>query len=294
MDNQLARIDEQKKILDSFNDASFKTMLAIAEKLHKGGAFIGSITSPEQAFTVIQAGYEMGIAPVESLNSFYIVKGKITIYGVATAKRVKMHGWKIKIGKHDKEICELTVFKGDESYEYTAKKEQVVNLGGGVGKNAYTKAPEDKLYWHAMSRIVRRYIPEVLGSVSYIHEEIEDGGKLWRPDAVEVLSEEEEKDIYDEAEGIINNLLGYKDYENIKEQIQKQIEKLSTDKQSLLIAMIAEKLEELKPEKRKETIDKETGEVIGEPEDVKVNKKTQKKMDKVAETLEDPEQASIK
>lgn len=148
MSKELTKIDEQANIRQSFSLETFETMKAIAMKMHGAKCFSGNIENAEQAFVIIQAGYEMGIAPVEALNSFYIVKGKITIYGVAMAKRVKMHGWKIKVGGHDKEQCELTVFKDEETYSYTAKKEQVENLGAGRGKNAYHNAPEDKLYWH--------------------------------------------------------------------------------------------------------------------------------------------------
>jgi len=262
-DKQLAHVDEQTRIRQSFDLQTFETMKAIAVKMHGAECFSGNIQSAEQAFVIIQAGYEMGIAPVEALNSFYIVKGKITIYGVALAKRVKMHGWKIKTGKHDEKECELTVYKDEESHSYTAKKEQVENLGAGKGKNAYHNAPEDKLYWHAMSRIVRRYIPEVLGSVAYTHEEIQEA-KIFRPEAIEVLSEEEVKTIYEGLENIVGKLKNQKEYEECKHRLQGELEKLPAEQQSMLLATLAEKLTEFKPKKKEEKVDQETGEVKDE------------------------------
>lgn len=261
-DKQLAPVDEQLKIRQSFDVDTHKTMLAISDRFHKAGCFAGNIKNAEQAFAIIQAGYEMGIQPMEAVNSFYIVNGKITIYGTALSKRLRMHGWRIQVGKHDESKCEVTIKKGDEEYSYTATKEEVIKLGS----NAYKKAPKDKLYWHAVSRIVRFSVPEVLGSVSYTHEEMEGNTQFVDVEPV-VETEEKQMDMYDHVMKAIDGMKTWEEYEGLKDDIISNASLMSDDKRSLILSTLEEKVKQFAVQKDKEEqeIDQETGEVKEDP-----------------------------
>jgi hypothetical protein len=176
-----------------------------------------------------------------------------------------MHGWRINVGKHDEAQCEITIRKGDEEYSYTATSGEVTKLGS----QAFKKAPKDKLYWHALSRIVRFYVPEVLGSVSYTHEEIEGNPQFI--EAEEVVAPEEEQDkLYDEIMATVDGLKTMDDYEKAKDSIIAKASVMSDEKRTMILKALEEAVDAFKEpvndEGEKEAdkepeVDQETGEV---------------------------------
>lgn len=143
-------------------------MIKMATEFHKANCFGKDVQNMQQALVKMQAGFEMGMPPIEAMNSLYIVNGHITIWGAAMTKRLRMRGWKIQYEDKDKE-CTVTITKGDESYSFTAREKDVKKAG------AYAFAPVEKLRWHALSRLIRFSVPEVLDAgVAYLQEEAED------------------------------------------------------------------------------------------------------------------------
>jgi len=160
--------------------------MKLATQFYKAGCFGSDVRNPEQAFVKIMAGAEMGMGAMEAMNSLYIVNGKITIWGAALSRRLRDKGWKITYEEKGVESCTATIKKDDETYSYEATAKEIVALGS----TAFKKAPKDKLKWHALSRIVRFYVPEVLGgSVSYVQEELVDVAKTNKTTAEDVISD---------------------------------------------------------------------------------------------------------
>lgn len=144
--------------------------LRVANEFYKAGCFGAGIQNAHQAFVVIQAGAEMGMKPMEAMNSFYIVNGKITIYGPAQIKKLKQAGWKVTFPVSTKEKVTCRVEKGEEIYEesYT-----IYDLPSNSKAKGF--APLEKLRYHAVSRIIRFNLPEVLDAGNfYTPEEVED------------------------------------------------------------------------------------------------------------------------
>jgi len=168
--------------------------LKMADEFHKSGAFTGDVKNKQMAFAKIMAGAEMGMGPMEAMNAFYFVNGKLTIYGMALSKQIRQAGWKIEYKENGVESCTVTVTKGEETFSYEATKADMIALKS----KAYAFAPKDKLKWHALGRLVRFYIPEILsGTVSYTKEEYEDVParviEVKEVSAVEVMLESIEK-----------------------------------------------------------------------------------------------------
>lgn len=152
-----------------FQESRIKMMTRLANAYHSAGCFTSDVKNPYQALVKIQAGAEMGMAPAEAMSSLLLIKGQTTIWGMAMTKRLRLHGWKVTVVKEDENNCEVKVTKGDESYSYKATADEV----GKLKSNALKFAKKDKLFWHAISRIIRRHVPEVLGGgVQYFAEEI--------------------------------------------------------------------------------------------------------------------------
>lgn len=151
--------------------SAFKMKLAIANHLFKAGCFSKDVQNAAQAFVKIQAGAEMGMEPMESMNSLYIVNGHVSIWGMALSRRLRSNGWRIEYNDPDLSKCEVKIKKGDEEYSYFVTSEDMKKMNS----KAYGFAPKEKMRWHCLGRLVRFYVPEILGgSTVYLAEEAED------------------------------------------------------------------------------------------------------------------------
>ncbi len=133
-------------------------LLALANSLCKSEALPTTFKNPANVLVALQTGYEMGLMPMQSLNSLYIINGKVNIYGSTQTFLLKKHGWKIATENWTDKSCTVRVHKGEEKYEYTTA---ITDLT--ATSKAKSFAPKEKLYYHCISRIIRSYLPEVLG-----------------------------------------------------------------------------------------------------------------------------------
>lgn len=158
------------QVAQFFDHERVNEMFKLAQNFHAAQCWGPDIKNPAQALVKIQAGFEMGMAPIEAMNSLYIVNGKITIYGMAMTKRLREHGWTIQYEEKPNEAT-ATITKGSEKYSYTATMDELKK----IKSKAAEFAGKDKLKWHALSRLIRFNVPEVLGAgVAYLQEEIAD------------------------------------------------------------------------------------------------------------------------
>lgn len=166
----------------SFLDPNLYTQLkALANDFIKSNAIPSVWESPEQVLVGLQTGVEMGMKPMEAMNSLYPVNGAINVWGKATTRRLKEHGWTISYSKESQDSCTATIKKGDEKYTetfdfadaelsgYTKDKYGSLKIGWKPGMNR-----RKKLRYGVLSLIISTYIPEVLGSAMGIVEVSDD------------------------------------------------------------------------------------------------------------------------
>lgn len=171
----------------SFLDPNLYTQLkGLANDFIKSNAIPSVWESPEQVLVGLQTGVEMGMKPMEAMNSLYPVNGAINVWGKATIRRLLEHGYKIQYSAESQETCTATVTKGDESYTetfdfadaelsgYTHQydkytKSRVLKIGWKPGMNR-----RKKLRYGVISLIISTYIPDVLGSAMGIVEVSDD------------------------------------------------------------------------------------------------------------------------
>jgi len=164
----------------SFNPIAYGQMKQLAIDLIAGGATSDDAKTPEQLVVKLQAGFELGMTPVESLNSLYIVSGRVTIWGSALIKRLRTFGWSVSYQDETPEQCTITVRKGDEFIEDTfyfkdaqesgyTSSQNGLKIGWKLGQNRKLK-----LRYGAASQLIKTYLPEVLGSISGVKEVDED------------------------------------------------------------------------------------------------------------------------
>lgn len=166
----------------NFLDPNLYTQLkALSNDFIKSKAIPSVWETPEQVLVGLQTGVEMGMKPMEAMNSLYPVNGAINVWGKATTRRLKAHGWTIKYSDESQESCTATVSKGDESYTETytfSEAEQSGYTKDRYGKLKVGWVPgmnrRKKLRYGVLSLIISTYLPEVLGSAIGIVEVSDD------------------------------------------------------------------------------------------------------------------------
>ena len=166
----------------SFLDPNlYVQMKALANDFIKSKAIPSVWETSEQVLVGLQTGVEMGMKPMEAMNSLYPVNGAINVWGKATTRRLKEHGWTIKYTNETQETCTATVSKGKEKYVetftfaeaqasgYTSDRYGKLKIGWVGGMNR-----RKKLRYGVLSLIISTEIPEVLGSAMGIVEVSDD------------------------------------------------------------------------------------------------------------------------
>jgi hypothetical protein len=151
---------------------AWQQVMTMAEVLKDSKALPSSIQNQAQLAMVLLSGKEAGMGAMESLNSYYIVNGKVTIYGAAVMAQLRRAGYRVKWGKCDAKEVALTLISpsGDEHNEsYTM--EQAVKAGN-TSKEVWQKYPVNMLRYKCLGNACRFFAPEVLYG-HYIREEMD-------------------------------------------------------------------------------------------------------------------------
>jgi hypothetical protein len=172
----------EAKSLEFMNPKRWTVMQHMANTFINSGAIPESIKNASQMIMVFQAGYEAGMQPLEALNAFYIVNGKITMYGDAVTAQIIKAGHSVEF-RGDHKAAEVTITRGDtkQSMTGTFNIEQAKELGlttynNGNSNPFWKKYPDRMLKYKALGTIVRFIVPDALRGVS-IKEEIEASGE---------------------------------------------------------------------------------------------------------------------
>ena len=154
------------------NQEAWTQIKEMGNELINSQALPNTIKNPAQLCMVFLAGYEFGLSAMESLNAFYIVNGKLTIYGSSVISQLKRSGFDVEWGKCDENETNVTITdpKGKKHSErYTF--EEALNAGI-TNKDNWIKYRKNMLRWKAVGNAVRFFCPEVLSGF-YIKEDIE-------------------------------------------------------------------------------------------------------------------------
>ena len=189
--------------------------------------FISSKAIPQcwetasQVLVGLQTGLEMGMKPMEAMNSLYVVRGAVNVWGKATVRRLREHGFTLEYADETEDEVTAVVKRDDEEYRATFRLEDAeksghtkdsrgqYKIGWKAGQNRKLK-----LRYGAISEILKTQLPEVMGSAVGIAELEND---LREPIEVKAVVDE---DIDEIAEA-------YK-----KSQIDAGIKELTSDSQS--------------------------------------------------------------
>lgn len=128
--------------------------------------------SEGDVLTCILYGQEIGITPMQALQTLYIVNGIPTLPSAGIKALVITAGGRFKTLEWTEKTCKLTLQRGDwiEDFEYTLADAQRAGL---ASKEVWQKHPKQMLYARASTVLGRNMFADVLKGLQ-AKEEIED------------------------------------------------------------------------------------------------------------------------
>lgn len=164
---------------DFLDPGRWQTMKVAAETFIRSGAMPASIKNAPQLMMVMQAGYEAGLQPIEAINSFYFVNGKLSMYGEMAISQVVRAGHKVEFPDCDATTATCKITRGDDGRTmkttFTMKQAQDRKLDQGrEGKKMpWVMHPENMLKFKAFHMTAKFIVPDALHGVP-LKEELEE------------------------------------------------------------------------------------------------------------------------
>lgn len=182
------------------NPETWRTMQLVAATFIQSGAMPKSMDTAPKLIVALQAGKEAGLQPIESVNSFYFVNGKVSMYGEMAITQVIRAGHKIVWGKCDDESATVKIIRGDgkgemeSTFTMSEATKKGLHLDSyGKEKAVWKKFPENMLRFKAFHLCTRFICPEALHGVPI--KEVVEG------DSIEEAKEEKKPEIKVEQTG---------------------------------------------------------------------------------------------
>lgn len=229
-----------------YSPAHWQAMKEMAKEFSASGALPAHLSNAARVVMVLQAGAEMGIPPMQAINTLYIINGKVAMEGRAMLKQVMAGGVKVKWKVSTPETCTVVLSReGFDEHEETysideAKSAGLLDKKGDVWK----KYPKDMLRWRALSRASRFYCPDITEGVHLV-EEIADTGKGARYNEEGVITVESSSPIADQLLEEIKDCADRKTYmADILPKIKETGAKLSYGERAAITKAAEQRLEE--------------------------------------------------
>lgn len=164
----------ESRALSFLNPKLWQGMKVMAETFQQSGALPSSVKNAPQLMMVLQAGYEAGMQPLEAINSYYFVNGKLSLYGEMAIALVIRAGHKVEFTDADAQGATCTITRGDDgrtmSSTFTMKMAEARGL---ARKDPYRVAPENMMKFKAFHMTAKFIVPDAFHGVP-LKEEIED------------------------------------------------------------------------------------------------------------------------
>lgn len=118
---------------------------------------------PNDVLVTILYGQELGLAPMQAIQSIYVVNGRPTLSGQLWAALARKAGHKVRVTDETADSCTVEVERSDDlghptRVTYTLTQAKIAGL---AGKDVWKSHPAAMLYARAVSTACRRACPEV-------------------------------------------------------------------------------------------------------------------------------------
>ncbi len=152
------------------NPVEYEQTRLLARDLIASEAVPACFANEQQVLMALRHGFELGLSPVQSLQSLYIVKGALKLWGSAVPRQLRLNGWSFVYKDESDQSCTVEVTNGEQTYSdtftfaeaeasgYTKDSKGFLKVGWKLGINR-----KKKLRYGALGLIVSTYIPDALG-----------------------------------------------------------------------------------------------------------------------------------
>ncbi|MFH1571954.1 MAG: hypothetical protein ABIL09_28450 [Gemmatimonadota bacterium] len=152
------------------------SLTSVADAFYKSGLF-KDVRDAGQAMVKILAGREMGLEPVESMMSLYLVGGRLAMYAEAMGAKIKASGThRYKVLEHTDESCSILFYERVDGAWEECGPPSVFTVADAkrAGTQNMGKFPRNMLFARALSNGFKWYCPhlKVAGLASV--EELDD------------------------------------------------------------------------------------------------------------------------
>ena len=163
---------------------SLAEMERIASFFARSGYF-SDARELSQAFVKIQAGHELGFAPMASMTGIAIIQNKPVVGANLMASRIRMSGYNYEVRELTEKRCEIDFYDTEKKLLGTSvfTMEDAGRIGLS-GKDNWKKYPKNMLFARSISNGIKWYCPEVMqGQTVYTPDELggdvdEDGNPI--------------------------------------------------------------------------------------------------------------------
>ena len=171
----------EERSLSFLNPKVWQAMKVAADTFVIANAFPKELNAPKM-MVAMQAGYEIGLTPIEALNSFAFINGRISLFGETAIAQVLRHGHTVEFIDCTREsaTCKITRKDDGRSLSSTFTMKDAAERGLAL-KETYKKWPENMLKFKAFHMTAKFIVSEVFHGVP-LKEELEE----WKEDAVTI------------------------------------------------------------------------------------------------------------
>ena len=127
----------------------------------------------EAVLACVLYGAELGLGPMQSLNSIHVIEGRTAMSPELMRAMVARHGHRIDVVENSATACEVKGIRSDTGSTATVRwTMEDAKLAGLSGKNNWKTYPRAMLLARATSELCRIVFPDVIAGLSYTPEEV--------------------------------------------------------------------------------------------------------------------------
>jgi hypothetical protein len=127
----------------------------------------------EAVLACVLYGAELGLGPMQSLNSIHVIEGRTAMSPELMRAMVARHGHRIDVIENSATVCEVKGMRSDTGSTATVRwTMEDAKLAGLAGKNNWKTYPRAMLLARATSELCRIVFPDVIAGLSYTPEEV--------------------------------------------------------------------------------------------------------------------------
>lgn len=129
---------------------------------------------PEHVLACVLYGRELGLGPMQALNSIHVIEGRAAASPELMRALVASAGHRIDITENTNEACTMKGIRVDTQAEATVRwTVEDAKLAGLTHKDNWKKYPRAMLAARCTSELCRLLFPDVIAGLSYTPEEIQ-------------------------------------------------------------------------------------------------------------------------